>query len=473
MTNLTSAALGATGTSILNTIPTLPASQQPDGASDTSFLDQLTKAQSQNPPGGSPADSSGPGQSIVTPGSQALKPQADKSSSPSKSPASNGDDKPSKSQTDQSQQADAASSDPAPQASDGDQKPVASDDFQKQETADAKNTPAKQAADPHTVTSKNKPLVAQKLPTADAVKTDDSSDTKEKAHPDSAKAADQATPQSPDAAAVLASATPANPTPSAASVDVTTGQNATAASNTPGDTVKLKTPQTKSADGKAAITAQDAAAKNSDTQTAAKTASAATSAPATDPNLKNQSFQQTITTAASTSAPTPSGISGFPGSNHAAATPAQASASPDAGFAQTNHPTIVKTIAGQLLPSGGTMSIQLDPPELGALQVTVHIEDGVVSASFETSNDQATRILSHSLGQLKHALETQGIGVDRLHVQQSAKSDNANTQTGGDGSRRQGASDDASTQQQQQRREMMRRMWRRVAFGRDPLDLVA
>ena len=37
------------------------------------------------------------------------------------------------------------------------------------------------------------------------------------------------------------------------------------------------------------------------------------------------------------------------------------------------------------------MHIRLDPPELGALQVTVHMEDGVMSAMFQTSTDDATR----------------------------------------------------------------------------------
>ncbi len=134
---------------------------------------------------------------------------------------------------------------------------------------------------------------------------------------------------------------------------------------------------------------------------------------------------------------------------------------------------MVSAITGTLLPSGGTMSIRLDPPELGALQITVRMENGVMSASFQTSNEQATRLLSHSLSQLKNALETQGVSVDRLHVHQAAPSEGSSNQNDdSDGNQKQ-APGDRSAQQDQQRREVLRRMWRRARGDRDPLDLVA
>jgi flagellar hook-length control protein FliK len=167
------------------------------------------------------------------------------------------------------------------------------------------------------------------------------------------------------------------------------------------------------------------------------------------------------------------GTTTMPHGVHPIAAPVAPAPPPDAQFAETNNPAIVTAIHGQLLPSGGTMSIQLDPPELGALNVTVKIENGAISASFETSNAQATQLLSHSLGQLKHALETQGVSVDRLHVHQSSSSDTpGNSKEGGSGGK-QSASEQGQAQREQQRRELMRRMWRRAAFGRDPLDLVA
>jgi flagellar hook-length control protein FliK len=143
---------------------------------------------------------------------------------------------------------------------------------------------------------------------------------------------------------------------------------------------------------------------------------------------------------------------------------------PEAHFAEANHTNIVTGVQTTLLPHGGTMQIRLDPPELGALQVTVEMRDGVMNATFHTTNEDATRLLSHSLGQLKTALEAQGVTVEKIQVQQSPK--NQQSQNHEDTSQQQQQRDEASTRQEQQRRDMLRRMWRRVSGG-DPVDLVA
>jgi len=177
---------------------------------------------------------------------------------------------------------------------------------------------------------------------------------------------------------------------------------------------------------------------------------------------------QADATAGSTQAPTVS-------PNHAtpavAATPAPI-ATREAQFAQANQTNIVTGIKGELLPHGGTMQIRLDPPELGTMQVTVKMQDGAVWASFQTTNDDATRMLTHNLSQLKDALESAGMSVERLHVHQASKSE---TSGGGEDSGQQSSNTDERTaRQEQQRREMLRRMWARMANnGEDPLDLVA
>ena len=150
--------------------------------------------------------------------------------------------------------------------------------------------------------------------------------------------------------------------------------------------------------------------------------------------------------------------------------------SPEVDFAQTNHDHIVTGVHSQLLPHGGAMEIRLDPPELGALKVMVEMRDGVMNATFQTSNEQATQLLSHSLNQLKHVLESQGVSVERIQVQQAPK----NEHTQGDGDRQQqqqnqqrDMNDDHAARQEQQRKEMMRRMWRRVSGAGDPIDYMA
>ena len=158
----------------------------------------------------------------------------------------------------------------------------------------------------------------------------------------------------------------------------------------------------------------------------------------------------------------PAGVFRLPASDAAPPAP------PEAQFAEANHARIVGAIHGQLLPGGGTMHIRLDPPELGALNVRVEMRDGVMTAAFETTNDQATKLLSHSLGDLKSALEAQGVSVEKLHVRQS---EHQQSSSGED--RRGERQQDSAAQREQQRRDLMRRMWRRLMKGQDPLDLVA
>ncbi|MDQ3440970.1 MAG: flagellar hook-length control protein FliK, partial [Planctomycetota bacterium] len=96
--------------------------------------------------------------------------------------------------------------------------------------------------------------------------------------------------------------------------------------------------------------------------------------------------------------------------------------------------------------------------------------DGVMTASFHTSNDDATKLLSHSLSQLKQVLESQGVSVERLQVSQTPKEQQARNDDPREQPRDQ--QDDAH-RQEQQRKDMLRRMWRRLSNGSDPLDLVA
>ena len=154
------------------------------------------------------------------------------------------------------------------------------------------------------------------------------------------------------------------------------------------------------------------------------------------------------------------------------AKPEQIQAPPEARFAENNHADIVRSIQTELLPRGGTMQIRLDPPELGALNVILSMKDGVMTASFQASSEDATRMLSHSLSQLKTAMESAGVQVDKLQVQHTPRDTQANT-SGDDQQRHQPGQDDMARQQEQQRKEMIKRMWRKLSGESDPLDLVA
>jgi flagellar hook-length control protein FliK len=152
---------------------------------------------------------------------------------------------------------------------------------------------------------------------------------------------------------------------------------------------------------------------------------------------------------------------------------AAALAASDASAAAANQASIVSAIHGQLLPGGGTMQIRLDPASLGPVDVTVRMSNGVMSASFQTSTEDATRLLSRNLGQLKTALEQQGVTVQKLHVQQGSGSSTSGDSSGkGKSDYSSGGQDATGRQSDQRRRQALSRMWSR-ASGMDDLDAVA
>jgi flagellar hook-length control protein FliK len=65
---------------------------------------------------------------------------------------------------------------------------------------------------------------------------------------------------------------------------------------------------------------------------------------------------------------------------------------------------------------GGSLQIRLSPPELGALRLELTVKDGVMSASLQTENSSARRLLLDHLPTLRDRLAEQNIRVDRFDV---------------------------------------------------------
>ena len=65
---------------------------------------------------------------------------------------------------------------------------------------------------------------------------------------------------------------------------------------------------------------------------------------------------------------------------------------------------------------GGTLQLRLSPPELGSLRLQLTVKNGVMSASIETDNAAARRVLLDHLPQLRDRLAEQNIRVDRFDV---------------------------------------------------------
>ena len=149
---------------------------------------------------------------------------------------------------------------------------------------------------------------------------------------------------------------------------------------------------------------------------------------------------------------------------------------PEVQFADTNHEPIVTGVKAQLLPHGGSMQIRLDPPELGGLKVMVEMRDGAMTATFQTSNEEATRLLSHSLNQLKHVLEGQGVSVERFKCSRCPKGDSASSGGNNDDAKQQQNPQnwqDEHAARQEQQQGSAPRMWRGVSGMSDPIDVTA
>jgi flagellar hook-length control protein FliK len=65
---------------------------------------------------------------------------------------------------------------------------------------------------------------------------------------------------------------------------------------------------------------------------------------------------------------------------------------------------------------GGTLQLRLAPPELGTLRLELTVKDGVMSASLETENQTARRVLLDHLPALRERLAEQNIRVERFDV---------------------------------------------------------
>jgi flagellar hook-length control protein FliK len=62
------------------------------------------------------------------------------------------------------------------------------------------------------------------------------------------------------------------------------------------------------------------------------------------------------------------------------------------------------------------MTMRLDPPHLGTIQMNVAVNHGMVTATIETSTESARQMLQSDMTTLKQALSDAGINVDAINV---------------------------------------------------------
>lgn len=90
---------------------------------------------------------------------------------------------------------------------------------------------------------------------------------------------------------------------------------------------------------------------------------------------------------------------------------------------------IVLGLRTKIDPKNTKAEIHLNPPELGALKVSVSISDGQLTAEFTAQNQMVRDLLSNNMERLRNVLEGQGVSVDRLAVQTAPDGQVASSQS--------------------------------------------
>ncbi len=82
-----------------------------------------------------------------------------------------------------------------------------------------------------------------------------------------------------------------------------------------------------------------------------------------------------------------------------------------------NQARLTRGLRSALNQQGGSVTLRLTPPEMGTVRIQLDLAGPSVSARFHAESDAARAMLQQQLGQLRGALEGQGLSVDRLSVQ--------------------------------------------------------
>ena len=113
-----------------------------------------------------------------------------------------------------------------------------------------------------------------------------------------------------------------------------------------------------------------------------------------------------------------------------AARQAQAQAAVNTGDNDSlNTARLTRGLANAVQQRGGAVTLRLTPPEMGTVRIQMQITGTSVSASFHAESASAQTLLTTQLAQLRSALESKGMNVERLTVQPlatTASSQNAN-----------------------------------------------
>jgi flagellar hook-length control protein FliK len=83
---------------------------------------------------------------------------------------------------------------------------------------------------------------------------------------------------------------------------------------------------------------------------------------------------------------------------------------------QLNTARAARGLRAAVAQQGGSVTLRLTPPEMGTVRIQMQMDDGVVRAQLVTQSAAARDLLSQQLAELRQALQSQGLVVERLSV---------------------------------------------------------
>lgn len=88
---------------------------------------------------------------------------------------------------------------------------------------------------------------------------------------------------------------------------------------------------------------------------------------------------------------------------------------------QTHDPVnaarLARGLQNALQQQGGGLTLRLTPPDMGTVRIQLSIQGATVAAQFHAESEAGRTLLHQQMAQLRHALESQGLQVERLSVQ--------------------------------------------------------
>ncbi len=83
-----------------------------------------------------------------------------------------------------------------------------------------------------------------------------------------------------------------------------------------------------------------------------------------------------------------------------------------------NVARVARGLQSAIAQRGGSVTLRLQPPELGLVRVELAVTNGTASVRFQADAESVRTLLSHQMASLRHALERHGLSVERMDVQQ-------------------------------------------------------